>query len=246
MTRPTQKRPGIFVTGTDSGVGKTIVTAAVVTAFRAQGVEAGVMKPIATGLAECTAGLSDPEWLVSATGLGDSPAPLAPYRFQISAAPLVAASRTGTTIDLDRITHSFQALLSNFDCVVVEGIGGVMVPLTRLHYVVDLINRMGLPALVVARTGLGSINHTLLTLDCLRSRGVPILGLVFNNPTHPPSTPDESETIPTILRLSETRSFGELPHCEGLPASWEKHRDTLIAKLDVQNLLEGLGLRGVA
>jgi dethiobiotin synthetase len=112
--------------------------------------------------------------------------------------------------------------------------------------VADLIKQLGLSVLVVARAGLGSINHTLLTLDCLRTRGVPVVGLIFNSPARPPADTNEAETVPTILRLSGLRSFGELPYCEGLPATWTQHRDTLVARLDVQGLLEALCLRGLA
>ena len=105
---------------------------------------------------------------------------------------------------------------------------------------------IGLPALVVARATLGSINHTLLTLDCLRSRGVPVLGLVFNHPTPPPAEPDVTETVPTILRLSDLRSLGELPYCAGLPAAWSQHQGQFAGRLNVEGLLETLGLYGVA
>jgi len=233
---------GVFVTGTDTGVGKTLVTATVVSALKAQSVNAGVMKPITTGSADGHA-LSDPDWLISVTETADAPDLVAPYRLRLAAAPLVAATRANVAIDPSRITQAFRALSARHDCVLVEGIGGVLVPVTADLFVVDLIKRLGLPVLLVARAGLGSINHTLLTLDCLRTRGVPILGLVFNHPARPPAAPDESDTIPTILRLSPVRSFGELPYCEGLPATWPRHRDGLIARLDIQGLLEALGLR---
>jgi len=246
LIRPVQKPWGVFIAGTDTGVGKTIVTATIATAFKAHGVNAGVMKPITTGVAESSTGLSDPDWLVSAMGVTDPPDLIAPYRFPTPAAPLVAAARMGQLIDLKRILDAFQALSTRHDCVVVEGIGGVMVPLTTDLLVVDLVKRMGLPVLVVARASLGSINHTLLTLECLRNRGVEIGGLIFNHPSPPSAGPDESDTVPTILRLSGARSFGELPYCDGLPGAWDKHRDALIARLDVQGLLEELGLRGLA
>jgi dethiobiotin synthetase len=246
LTSTDRKPPGLFVTGTDTGVGKTIVTAAIATAFKACGVNVGIMKPIATGEEGTDVGLSDPDWLMAATSAQDPSDLIAPYRFPIPAAPLVAAAQAGRPIDLTRILNAFQALLTMHDCVVVEGIGGVMVPIAPGVFVVDLITRMNLPALVVARTRLGSINHTLLTLECLRNRGVPILGLVFNNPTRPTASVDLSDTVQTIRRLSGLRSFGELPYCEGLPSAWAKHRDTLIVRLDIQGLLEALGLRGLA
>jgi dethiobiotin synthetase len=246
LISPIHKRHGVFITGTDTDVGKTIVTATMATAFQAQGVDVGVMKPIVTGLAVSKAGRSDPEWLALVTGIGDSPMLVSPYRFQIAASPLVAAAPTGVPIDMERISHAYQALSAQHNCVLVEGIGGVMVPLTNLHFIADLIVRMDLPALVVARSGLGSINQSLLTLDCLRNRGATILGMVFNTPARPSADADTSETIPTILRLSGVRSFGELPYCEGLPATWDQHRDTLVSKLDVPGLLDALGLRGLA
>jgi dethiobiotin synthetase len=245
LTRPKPTACGVFVTGTDTGVGKTLVTATAASALKAQGVNAGVMKPIAAGPADGHE-LSDPDWLLSVTETRDAADLVTPYRFQLAAAPLVAASHANVAIDPTRITQALQTLSSRHDCVLVEGIGGVLVPITTDLFVVDLIKRLGLPVLLVTRPGLGSINHTLLTLDCLRTRGVPILGLVFNCPARPSSVPDESETIPTILRLSHVRSFGELPYCEGLPATWPRHRDALIARLDIQGLLEELGLRKLA
>jgi len=246
VNNPTQPARGVFITGTDTGVGKTIVTAAVVTALTAKGINTGVMKPIVTGVGECTAGLPDPDWLTTITGLCDPPDLIAPYRFRTAAAPLIAAARDGQAIEPARIIGAFQALSARHDCVVVEGIGGVIVPITPDFFIADLARQMGLPVLIVARAGLGSINHTLLTLECLRSRGAPILGLIFNHTARPPSVPDESDTIQTILRLSGLRSFGELPYCAGLPATWTEHRDTLITRLDVPGLLEKMGLRGFA
>ena len=246
MSGPLRTPRGVFITGTDTGVGKTIVTAVVASAFTAHGVNAGIMKPITTGVAENSTGLSDPDWLVSAMGVTDPPDLVAPYRFPTPAAPLVAAASMGQHIDLKRILDAFQTLSTRHDCVVVEGIGGVMVPLTPDLLVVDLVQRMGLPVLVVARASLGSINHTLLTLECLRNRGVTICGLIFNHPFPSSASTDESNTVPTILQLSGLRSFGELPHCEGLPRSWQQHRGALIGRLDVEGLLEELGLRELA
>ena len=246
MTRPARQPRGVFITGTDTGVGKTIVTAAVAAALTERGVNAGIMKPVATGMDPGGGGASDPNWLACATGVTDPPDLIAPYRFRVPASPLVAATRDGRAIDPTLISDAFQALATRHECVVVEGIGGVLVPLTPDFFVADLAKQMGLPVLIVARARLGSINHTLLTVECLRHRGVTVCGLIFNHPSPPATGPDESDTIPTILRLSGVRSFGALPYCEGLPATWSQHRDTLISCLDVQALLEELGLRGLA
>ena len=246
MSRPGKTPRGLFITGTDTGVGKTTVTAAVVTALTAHGINTGVMKPIATGAPADADALPDADWLASVTGVGDPPDLITPYRFRTTAAPLIAATREGRAIEPDRIVGAFQALSARHDCVVVEGIGGVMVPLTPAILVVDLVKLMGLPVLVVARASLGSINHTLLTLECLRNRGVPILGLIFNNPARPPSVPDESDTIQTILRVSGLRSFGELPYCEGLPAAWSQHQEQLVERLAVDGLVQALGMQGQA
>lgn len=245
MSGPLRTPRGVFITGTDTSVGKTIVTAAVATALAAHGVNVGIMKPIATGGEAPHRHPSDPDWLMSVTGVQDSPALVTPYRFKLPASPLVAAAHEHVSVDLARVMQAFHSIAARHDCVLVEGIGGVLVPITKDRFVADLIKQLRLPALVIARAGLGSINHTLLTLECLRTRGVPILGLVFNDPAPPPSS-DQSDTVQTILRLSGNRSFGELPYCEGLPAAWAQHRDALIARLDVQGLLEELGLRGLA
>lgn len=246
MNSPGRTPRGVFITGTDTGVGKTIVTAAVVTALTASGINTGVMKPIATGTAAGADAPSDPDWLASVTGVGDPPDLIAPYRLRTAAAPLIAAAREGLAIEPARIIGAFQALSARHDCVVVEGIGGVMVPVTPDLFVADLARQMGLPVLIVARAGLGSINHTLMTLECLRSRGVPILGLIFNHPSPPPAGTDESDTVQTILRVSGLRSFGELPYCEGLPAAWSQHQEKLVGRLAIDGLLQALGMQGLA
>lgn len=246
MSRPGRTPRSVLITGTDTGVGKTIVTAAVVTALTANGINTGVMKPIATGTSAGVDALSDPDWLASVTGVGDPPDLIAPYRFRTAAAPLIAAAREGLAIEPARIIGAFQALSARHDCVVVEGIGGVLVPVTPDLFIADLARQMGLPVLIVARAGLGSINHTLMTLECLRNRGIAVCGLIFNHPSPPPAGTDESDTVRTILRLSGLPSFGELPYCAGLPAAWTQHRDRLVAGLNVQGLLDALGLRGLA
>ena len=228
------------MTGTDTGVGKTIVTAALISALRAQGILAGVMKPIETGVAGGIA--SDAEWLMSVAGIEDDLDLVSPDRFKTPAAPMVASTREGVLIEPDRILHAFEALAARHGCVMVEGIGGILVPLTTELLVVDLIRQLRLSVLVVARAGLGSVNHTLLTLEALRTRQVPIMGLIFNNPTPARTDPTVHETIPTILRLSGQPIFGELPYCEGLPATWDQYRPYLLTRLNTELLWKALGI----
>jgi dethiobiotin synthetase len=243
LTQSNHTRRGLFVTGTDTGVGKTIVTATLVHALTTQGMKAGVMKPIETGMP--ANGLGDSDWLISVTGTRHQPDLITPYRFKTAAAPLVAALAEGVTIDPTRIVSALEELSSRYDCLIVEGIGGVLVPVTGDLLVVDLIRLMGLPALIVARAGLGSINHSLLSVEALRARGIPILGFVFNNSLPPQTDTDMHRTIPTILQLTGLPSYGELPYREGLPDAWNEHRDSLMAAIDVDGLLEVMGLRGI-
>jgi dethiobiotin synthetase len=235
---------GLFVTGTDTGVGKTVATAVLAVSLREQGVDAGVMKPVETGIGDRTG--SDAEWLMSVAPSNDPPAIVAPYRLRASAAPVVAAAAEDIAIDLHRILSACETLAARHECLLIEGLGGAMVPLTADMLVVDLIHHLRLPVLIVARSGLGSINHTLLTVECLERRGIPILGVLFNNPCAPPANPDTHHTVRTILERTGLRSFGELPYADGLPQTWDDERSRLTARVDIQGLLEALGLRKVA
>jgi dethiobiotin synthetase len=235
---------GLFVTGTDTGVGKTIATGVLAVSLREQGVNAGVMKPVETGITARRR--SDSEWLMSVAPSDDPREVVAPYRLRASAAPMIAAAAEDLVIDLPRIRSAFEMLASRHDCVLIEGVGGTLVPLTPDILVVDLIQHLRLPVLIVARSGLGSINHTLLTVECLKSRGIPILGVLFNNPTAPTENPDGHQTTGTILRWTGLRSFGELPYADGLPATWDRERSRLMARIDIHGLLAALGFRKVA
>lgn len=232
------------MTGTDTGVGKTIATAVLAVSLREQGVNAGVMKPVETGIT--ARHRSDSAWLMSVAPSDDPHEAVAPYRLRASAAPMIAAAAEDLTIDLQRIRSAFEVLACRHDCMLIEGVGGALVPLTADILVADLIQDLGLPVLIVARSGLGSINHTLLTVECLKSRGIPILGILFNNPIAPTENSDCHQTTGTILRWTGLRSFGELPYSDGLPARWDRERSRLMARIDVQGLLEALGLRKVA
>jgi malonyl-CoA O-methyltransferase len=159
---------GVFVTGTDTGVGKTVVAA-----WLTRALDADYWKPIQAGLEDET----DTAAVRRLTGLPHERFHEPAYRLEAPLSPHEAARREGIVIELDRIRLPTADRL-----VVVEGAGGVMVPINDRAFMADLIARLGLPAVVVARSGLGTINHTLLTLESLEARGVAVAGVVMNGP----------------------------------------------------------------
>jgi dethiobiotin synthetase len=191
--------PGLFVTGTDTGVGKTVVAGAIAAWFRQQGSRVAVLKPLATGCERRREGLvsEDAEFLAHCA---DSPHPLdliCPQCFVEPLAPSVAAERAGTPVDWAAVQRSLDAMARDCDVIVVEGVGGVMVPLDDRHTVLDLARWLRLPAVVVARAGLGTINHTLLTVEALR-RVTPVAGVVINR--YPPENAGVAEeTNPRVI-----------------------------------------------
>jgi len=165
---------GIFVTGTDTGAGKTYVACAIARALKERGVNAGVFKPVATG------DRNDAKKLVSAAGTLEPLDKITPVFFRQPLAPLVAARLSRGKVDTSKIKRVYRELEALHDFMVVEGVGGIYVPLKKGYYVFDMISELGLPALVVVKPYLGSINHTLLTVEKLRSENIRIAGIVMN------------------------------------------------------------------
>ena len=177
----------IFVTGTDTNVGKTYVAAGIAAALRRRGVDVGVMKPVASGSAD------DAKALIKASGSDDPFDLVSPIRLRDPISPHLAAKRQGIRIDLKRIDRAFATLRSRHDFVIVEGAGGLLVPIRDGFTMAELARRMGLPLLIVARDALGTINHTMLTVEAARSRGLKVLGVVVNRSR--PGRPDLAERL---------------------------------------------------
>lgn len=175
-------RGGCFVTGTDTGVGKTAVAAGLAGALRRRGIDVGVMKPVQTGITPAARdrGEGDGPFLARAAGVDDPPALVSPVCLAAPLAPSVAAALEGTAVDLAAVDDAFAALAALRDFLVVEGAGGLAVPVRGGFLMADLAARLGLPLLVVARPGLGTINHTVLTVEFARRRGLAVLGVVVN------------------------------------------------------------------
>jgi len=192
----TTRLPGIFVTGTDTGVGKTVIAGGLAVLWRRRGWRVGVFKPIATG---CTwrvrLGLmsDDAEFLSYCAG-SDLPLDLInPIRYRRAVAPMVAADECRTPIDFEAMWQAYDQVCHTSDVVIVEGVGGLLVPIERKRMVADLAAEIGLPLLIVARAGLGTINHTLLTVEAARARRLTIAGVVLNGyHTRSPSLAEET------------------------------------------------------
>ena len=173
---------GIFVTGTDTGVGKTVVAAGLVAAMKRAGWNVGVMKPVTTGGVRRREGLAseDAEFLAHVADAPETLRTIAPVVLAEPLAPTVAARRAGVTIDLGAVRSAFEAIAAAHDVVVVEGIGGLMVPILEGYRVADLAGEMNLPLVVVARPNLGTINHTVLTVEAARAAALRVLGIIIN------------------------------------------------------------------
>lgn len=177
---------GFFVTGTDTGVGKTHVSCEIVRDLRMQGHRVGAYKPVCSGARIASNGRSiwdDVAKLQNALGGDVSEDQISPQRFDAPLAPPLAARQEGRSVDLNELQNGFDWWRSQCDLLVVEGAGGLLCPLTERETMADLAMRFQLPLLIVARLGLGTINHTLLTIEAARIRGLKIVGVLLNEAT---------------------------------------------------------------
>jgi len=216
---------GIFITGTDTGVGKTIVSAVLARLLRMRGLSVGVMKPVTSGCREENGVLvsDDALLLCQAAGVACSD-DVAPYLLREPLAPAEAAKRDGVIIDFARIRTAFDRLAAEHDFVIVEGAGGLMVPLAGGLLVADLARQLELPLLVVARPNLGTVNHTVLTCFAAGQMELKVAGVVINN------YPD----APGAAERSAPHQIGSL--CGAAVLGIWPHRDDL----DELDLVEGL------
>lgn len=203
---------GIFITGTDTGVGKTVVAAALAHLLRLRGINAGVMKPVTSGCREENGRLisDDALLLCQAAGVTCEPDSV-PYLLREAVAPAEAARLDGVRIDFSRIRESFDRLAASHDYMIVEGAGGLMVPLAGGLLVADLARMLELPLLVVARPGMGTINHTLLTCFAAQQMDLTVAGVIINNfPVSP--GPAEQSAAHHIGSLCGAPVLGVWPH----------------------------------
>jgi dethiobiotin synthetase len=191
---------GLFVAGTDTGIGKTAVGCVIAGIWRARGLTVGVAKPVETG---CDPDPLDAKKLAEAAGDERAIEEICPYRFREPLAPAVAAAREGRPIDPARLLSAITAAARGHDRVLAETAGGLLVPYADDCDAIDLVRDSGLPVLLVGRLGLGTINHTRLSVEALRARKVKIAGVVLSvggRETAPPPGDVAAETNPATLR----------------------------------------------
>jgi dethiobiotin synthetase len=191
---------GLFVTGTDTEVGKTVVASAIAATLAALGERVSVFKPAVTGLDDLDDLEADHLRLRASARSAQSPEEIAPYRFGSAVSPHLAAAAAADPIDPHRLLAAARSAAGAGDILVAEGVGGLLVPLSDGYLVRDLAADLGMPVVIAARPGLGTINHTLLTIECARLAGLEVAGVVL---TPWPAQPGEMERSnrETIARL---------------------------------------------
>lgn len=194
----------IFVAGTDTGVGKSLISAGIARMLVNRGIKVGVFKSVASG------GLvsEDGKLLQKAAKLPDSAYPeIVPLHYQQPLAPWVAGWKEGK-VNLAKVEKAYQAAQEKYNTLIIEGIGGVLVPITKDFFAIDWAVKWNLPTLVVARAGLGTINHTLLTIEALQKRKVKVLGVVVNGYTG--NTIAEKTNVRALKKLLKVHVYGPL------------------------------------
>jgi dethiobiotin synthetase len=204
---------GVFVTGTDTGVGKTIVAATICAQAAARGLSVAAFKPVVTGLDEPTLEWPrDHELLAQAANSGQSPEDVSPHRYGPAVSPHLAESLAGEEIDPESLVAAAQAEAAKAEALVVEGVGGLLVPLTEHYLVRDFAGELSLPVVIAARPGLGTISHSLLTIEAARAVALRVQAVVLTPWSGDPSAMERSN-MQTIERFGEVPVIG-LPHTE--------------------------------
>lgn len=211
---------GIFITGTDTGVGKTFVAAGLIKAIRGKGINVCPMKPVETGCRIKKGRLvpADAVKLLKASGIEESLEAVNPYRFRQPLAPAVAAENEGIVIKRSNIISAYKRLSKSYDFIVIEGAGGIMTPVYKEYLCLDMIKNFALSVIIVSRPGLGTINHSLLTIEAARSRGVNVHGLIINHAADKGKDLSEKSNPEIIESIGRVPILGIIPYLKN-PAS---------------------------
>lgn len=229
-----------FITGTDTGVGKTLVGGGLAGVLRRSGKRVGVLKPFESGCTNSGGELvpEDALFLKNISGCAEDIEVICPYRMEHPLAPGVAAEIEGVSVDMERVRSCFNSLEKKYETVLVEGAGGLMVPVTGGLLTSDLIKMLGLPTIIVSRLSLGTINHTLLTVKQALVCGISVAGIILNQVT--PGIGKAEETNPEVIKkFSEVPVLGQIPF---IPEEKRKDADFIIDAVQKNIDLSSFGL----
>lgn len=242
---------GLFIAGTGTGVGKTVVTAGIVRWLRGRGIDAVPVKPVQTGGVPQADGLVAPDlgFCLATAGIQPSDhevALLSPYIYEPACSPHLAGRIKRLYPEIPHIQDCLEKLLARHEIVVVEGAGGIMVPLDEEVTILDLMKALGFPVVLVAHAGLGTINHSLLSIHALRSSGLEILGAVFNEVevVLPEDDIIKKDNPDTVARFGDVCVLGNVRHLAGLcptsEALWDQFERDMFG---LEKILEGVRIR---
>ena len=223
---------GLFITGTDTDIGKTALSALLLNELRRCNINAAPMKPAQTGCelldTPNTFSVPDLDYSLSMASMSvdaETYRNMAPYTFEPACSPHLAAERAGTEIDISEMVIAARTLAVQFDFIVAEGAGGIMVPLNRRETTLDLMQALKFPVLIAARPRLGTVNHTLLSIRALRSDGLSIAGVVFVNSANEEPGFIEEDNGRTIEEFGKVPFLGTIPYCPLLQQKKPKATD---------------------
>jgi len=203
----------LFITGTDTDVGKTCVTAGIINYLSKMNVDVGVMKPFASGYKTNDNSVSeDVEILTKYSGVTDPVDLINPYFFEIPTSPYEACMKLNREIDISKIVDAYSQLISNHDIVIVEGIGGIMTPISQNYFVSDLIFELKLNSIIVAGSKIGAVNHLMLTYEHSQQKNLNFNGFLINQ--NVPDGYELSSLRQQVSRLTGEKVFGAIPYHE--------------------------------
>lgn len=238
---------GFFITGTDTGVGKTVIAGALILFIKSLGLTVCGMKPIETGCMKSENREQRAESEVKDTlliaadgiflqGISDVDEPInsvVPICLKNPLAPFPAAEIEGIPVDIEKIKKAYTKLSEKYDAVVVEGIGGLLVPIKQDYFVLDLARDLGLPMIVVSRPSLGTINHTLLTINYAIKEGLNVAGIIINYSQPPEKTLAEKTNPEVIRQISPVPILGVFPYLEDTESNEIKQATTKCLNLEI-------------
>ncbi len=223
-----------FITGTDTDVGKTWITAGIASALKKIGIDVGIMKPFAAGTAQKVGFKSeDTEILAKAAKINDAEQLINPQFFPIPASPFTASESLGVKVDVNLVLQNFKKLLKIHEMMLVEGMGGILTPILKDYFVTNLIKDMGLDVIVVTRSRIGTVNHTLMTCKMCTIYGLRVRGIIINN--FDVNGYSINELKRDLEKLTGISVLGVIPNIKKFDL--ETLRDSIEKEIDLQTLL---------